>query len=455
VVQRSYEIHQSLLDENSPEIPAIDPSEKPRLSASIGDSREYKIRTDYDNPAIWDSRQARFIAEGSNIEIWVDHDIVDNPIYWSNVSDPNYLDSDDLQTVVSVYEGNILPLVGTLLGTNCSEFTDSNCPLSDIDENGKISVIITPVLNWISSTSGDPDHACSPSAYVDTRNLEPETSTNQMSNEEEVIFLYAPDPQGLFYWRNPVDLNEWLEKSVYAWLTVGLEKLISYNFHVKLYNGAPELDWIDFGLGGVLADLAGFNIWVPSVWIYWLDAPGYETIIDSSEFNCAGNMGAPYLFMSYMLQSQVDSTKNHTIDDGTGGDLIDSDLAFLANFMSGVTGTSNLEEAVDVSFDEDTETEFQALFKNWTVSLVTSGTGRTDLQSAGAGSFKYYNVRSSDVIDDSRVYGPGIADWDGTETVYTRYGANGAAPDRNATGNPVGIDLHGYNYRNDYSDLAD
>ncbi len=455
VSQQAWEIHQSIFDENNPEIPLNDGiKDTPVLASSIGDSREYKIRTNYDDASIWDSRQAKFIAEGTNIELWVDHDIITSPIHWSDTPDALRLDPGNLQGIVDVYESNILPLETALLGSNCSAFPGRPCPISDIDNNGKVTVIITPVLNWISGTSGDPDHACSPAAYVDTRNLEPQTTGNPMSNEEEVIFIYAPDTYALFYHRNPVDLDSWLRKGVYAWLTVALEKLISYNFHVKLHESSPESDWIDFGLGGVLADLAGFNIWVHDVWAWWLDSPAYNTIIQSSEFNCSDNMGPPYLFMSYMLQSQVDAVAENTIDDGTGSGLIDADLGFLSNFMSPLSGTSNLENAIEVDYDSSIESEFDALFKNWTVSLVTSGTGRTDLQIVGSDVFKYYYVRSSDAamsIPDSRLYGPGIASWDGTEVVSTRYGADGNPPDVDV-GNPVGIDLNGYNYHSDYSD---
>jgi hypothetical protein len=435
VVRQSMEIHNSPLNSEIIASPGINKPAMPYAAAVIGDVIEYKVRFNYDDPDIFHTNYAVLRGMGTHILVYVDADV---PFEDGN---PVHLKAADITTMVNVFENNIYPLETTLLGGTCGSFPDYSCPEPDVDGNGQVTVIISPVLNWIPSTAADPDHAVQPSVYVDTRNLEPfNENSNAGSNEQDIIFLYAPDEEGYFYSKRPVDYSDYINGGVFAWLAVGLEKLISYNMHVFLNVSLAEQDWIDYGLGGVLADLAGFNIWTDAVW-NWLDAPAYESIKTVNEFGCSKAMAGPYLFMLYLLQSQVDETIEPTISDGVNPLLIDSDLGFMSSLMSSLTGEANLENAIDITFDAATETEFQALFKNWTVALTTSGTNNVDLQTSTT--FKYYYVPSTDTasldpaLPDSRTFGPGIADRSGTETLSTRYGSS---PWR------VGIDLNNYNY---------
>lgn len=449
------------LKENDPrlleqKISKTDPSLKGAFV--VGDEVSYRVRSDYNDEDVYNTSSAIFRHSGEHCELWVDR-----MVPYEDASG-DYLTLAQLQDIADVFDNNIHPLVTTLLGTNCSSFPDSNCPLSDMDGNSKIKIIISPVMNWISSTADDADdNAEQVIAYSDTRDMLALGSSSPMANEGETIYIHAPDPDGEFNEDYFLPASYYVSKELFAWITVMLTRILSYNMHVFINNSSPEVGWIDYGMGGLLADLAGFNIWTTAAW-WWLDAPGYESIYSYADFPQTLAMGAPYLFLSYLMQSQVDKTINATIDDGTGVGLIDEDLDFLAVLMSALTGVDNLENAIELEFDEEEETEFQILFKNWTVALVTGGTGRFSIQSDP--DFLYYRVRSSGndtsmPIPDSRLYGPGIATWyAGTsEWASSRIGARGNPADAADLGNasPVGIDLNNYNlyWNSIYPDLVD
>jgi len=153
---------------------------------------------------------------------------------------------------VNVYIENIYPLETALLGDP-----------SDIDGDEAITILITPIVNRDLNVEVG-DFRNDREMYTDSRNLLPfDPVANPLSNEQEILFVFAPDSQRNY--NSPqtqlMTAAQYTNRVLKAWIAFGLEKLISYNQHVLLRDGSPEDDWIDDGLGAVMADLAGFNIW--------------------------------------------------------------------------------------------------------------------------------------------------------------------------------------------------
>ncbi|MFH1018655.1 MAG: hypothetical protein V1798_10815, partial [Pseudomonadota bacterium] len=383
-----------------------------QTALTVGDEHRFWVRCDRDNVDTFCDTTAILRAQGTHINIFVDRDVLYGATTGACAATREPADcllKADLDAIASTFDNNIYPLETTILGAP-----------SDVDGDGKINVVITPILNSFLRKE----------SYTDHRNLEPfDPVANPGSNESETIFVFAPD-SGENYrigeLRGSLNISAatYVNKVLNAWIAFQFQAIISFNQHVLIAAGNAEDGWIDDGMGALMADLAGFNIWRPGVYVY-LAAPQIWDLRLSADLKCALRAGGPYLFMLYYLQSQMDSTA----DQGLGtlpGSQFDQEMSVLTTLVqSNLTGTANLENAAVFPFDATQETEFQAMFKDWTIGIVTSGTHRADLQQAGQTAVKYF------LGQDPTAYGSDIDT--GSGSVRT-----------GATGNAVGLDLNLY-----------
>ncbi|HLG18812.1 MAG TPA: hypothetical protein VI895_03210 [Bdellovibrionota bacterium] len=394
---------------------------------SVNGEAEFRVRCNPDDVDVFCTTSGILRAQGDHINIFLDRDHPFQVAADAAASDlvhasfPDTLTSYDLDRVVQIFDRNIHPLETSLMGAE-----------SDVDGDSRVNVLITPIINrHLRKTA-----TIGTSGYTDARNLLPfDPISNAGSNESEVIFVFAPDSLGN-YSRSfggsvgtAEDAATYVDKSFNAWIAFGLNQIISFNQHVLISGGSAEDGWIRDGIGTVMADLCGFNIWRSSVLTLFLSQPQLFDLRTAGDLFNANLIPASFMFMTYYLQSQVDSTVSDANGDGFDDDL-NNVLASLTT--AGITSLENLEQAADYAFDVSSETEFQSIFKDWTIALVTSGTGRQDLQQPGVTALKYYfDLNPS-------VFGTGIANLGGS----VRAGADGGTYDTNGAQNAVGIDLN-------------
>ena len=82
---------------------------------------------------------------------------------------------------------------------------------------------------------------------------------NPVSDEQEVIYVFAPDPYG---YHNPyarTTIEDYTSVNLSSQIASAFYKLISYNQHVILNEGDEEDTWVSLGLGALAADLTGFG----------------------------------------------------------------------------------------------------------------------------------------------------------------------------------------------------
>ena len=186
--------------------PVPPPSEVALDDTDVGLARRvFRVRRDYlERLHQCEVIDATLWALGDYAAIWVDGDV---PIdeyndctdteaceeaesCYEESNDAHGFDNCDLETIVNIVDTNIMPNVTGLLGDT-----------SDEDNDGRVSIVISPVLNAISMTSDDEDDwETLVEAYTD-----PETDLgdfsseeNPCSDEQEVIYVYAPRPYGHF-----------------------------------------------------------------------------------------------------------------------------------------------------------------------------------------------------------------------------------------------------------------
>lgn len=309
--------------------------------------REFRVRNDLEDDETYDLVDATLWAVGDSVAIWVDNDV---PIDWDKECDgivdeeDHYdaygFDNCDLQTIADIVDANIFPNVSSLFGE-----------VSDVNGDGLVSVVITPVLNVLPLTSEDEDDWSGVvESYADPEVdlTEWDADSNPGSDEQEVIYVFAPDPYGAYNALASTTVDEYTSMSLAAQIARAYLSLISYNMHVLEADGDAEEQWLNDALGALAADLVGFGaVYYDDAWTY-ADAPHLNPLVAEEEEGSisTAKVGAQYLFARWLA-------------DAYGTDIL-SDIV-----GSSSTGTDAIEEA--------TGEEFVDLVIRWQVALLTTG----------------------------------------------------------------------------------
>ena len=180
----------------------------PPLDASdVGTARqEFRVRDSVTDDSSFDLVDAKLWALGDTVAIWVDDDVAidwdyecDGVVDVVDSRNAYGFDNCDLETIANIVDTNIVPNIRDAFGLE-----------SDVNEDGKISVVITPVLNYMTQFSEDEDEAGTlVGSYADPEVdlTDFDVQDNPMSDEQEVIYVHAPDPYGYFNNEVRVDVD--------------------------------------------------------------------------------------------------------------------------------------------------------------------------------------------------------------------------------------------------------
>ncbi|MFN7143230.1 MAG: hypothetical protein ACK4YP_05595, partial [Myxococcota bacterium] len=339
--------------------PAAAPPPPPSVdSTDIGSARdEFLVRDDLTDTQSYTAVSATLWAVADNVAIWVDDDV---PIDWDidcdgTVDVPDQydaygFDNCDLADVADIIDTNIIPNTRSLYGQE-----------SDIDGDGRVSVVITPVLNAITRTSDDEeDHARVLSSYAEPNVdlAEFHYRENPGSDEQEVLYVFAPDPYGFFNPDTAPTVESYTGYQLAAEVARSFTTLISYNEHHLLRGGEVEEDWVNDVLGTFAAEYCGFGAnYYADAWEY-VDAPHLYPLASAAALGSLETLsrGAQYLFGLWLYEQaeasspgsggavladivQTDSIGIEAIEAGTGQDFADLVVAWqVALLTSGVTG---------------------------------------------------------------------------------------------------------------------
>ena len=129
-----------------------------------------------------------------------------------------------------------------------------------------------------------------------------------MSDEQEVIYVHAPDPYGFLNAYAPVTIEAYTGLDLAAEIARAYTRLVSFNNKVLSGTGAGEADetWVQEGLASLAADLTGFGaVNYGAVWDY-MDAPHLVSLVaddDVSVISSAGIWGSQYLFLRWLMDN--------------------------------------------------------------------------------------------------------------------------------------------------------
>ncbi|MCB9763148.1 MAG: hypothetical protein H6739_25450 [Alphaproteobacteria bacterium] len=352
----------------------------PYDQTDIGIAREeFNVRDHFTQDESITPVTSRLWAVGEYVAIWVDDEV---PIDWDYdcdgvIDEPaRYnaygFNNCDLQTVADIVDNNIIVNIRDLFGQE-----------SDINGDGKVSVVITPLLNTIPLTSEDEDDWPQVVSYADPVSdlNEFNFQSNPGSDEQEVIYVFAPDPYGFFNPYFTTTVSEYASMELAAEIARSFLKLVLYNTHVLEYEaptdsgsevvesaGQPEETWLTEVLGSIAADYCGFGaVYYADAWRY-LDAPYLYTLtsFDENSIFSADSRGAQYLYGRWLV-------------DNMGTDF----LAQLA--QTEYVGVDNIEDV--------TGSEMEDLVRRWQVALLATGvTDSSGVELVDPNDFPQYDV---------------------------------------------------------------
>jgi len=297
-------------------VPLPPPSTETLDETDIGIAeRVFHIRRDLEDTDSCEVVVAKLWAVGDSVAIWVDGDLpIDRYLDCDDLEGGGYepaeyeahgFDNCDLAIVANIVDTNIVPNAVGLLGDP-----------SDVNYDGLVSVVISPVLNSIALTSTDEDDwpnliesYTDPATDLDVY----EESENPCSDYQEVIYVFAPDPYGAYNAFSTVTVDEYTGMELAGQIALGMAKLITYNQKVIVNEGDAEESWIVSGLGAVVADLTGFGaIFFDDAWDY-MDAPHLKELVLTADPEKSGGeyddtittrkAGAQYLFFRWLVDA--------------------------------------------------------------------------------------------------------------------------------------------------------
>jgi hypothetical protein len=310
---------------------------------TIGSLRQFRVFSDTARSgAVPVTASLSYI--GSNVLLYID-----------TLSAANGFTADQLQAFGTLFDQTLYPIDTSAFG-----------PTSDIDQNGRIIMLLSPAVNRLTSASD-----CQTQGYVagffDEEDLSGGAADSN-SNHGEIFYSVAPDPSGTASCAHPVDDVGF---SVPSTFLHELQHLISYSQHVVVHGGLPEQGWLDEGLSIAAEELG-------SVY-YEKKCPGTACRTNPAQLFPDSSQGfvADFLYDSYqyaLLPDTASLTLHTDADDGIswrGGDWLlmrwlgdqFGNTIYKKLDQSTLTGVPNIEAAAGQAFPD--------LFANFGLALYT------------------------------------------------------------------------------------
>jgi hypothetical protein len=240
----------------------------------------------------------------------------------SNTKAVAYLDDNLAGAEVNISSSDLQHVLDRFTNTDYSIITDTFGDPSDVDGNGKVIFLFTPLVDQVGGVAG----------FFSSQSLFSEFDGGN-GNRTDMMFI------GLSH-----------ELEFYAPLLAHeFQHLISFNQHVLVRDGESEESWLNEGLSHHTEDLVDGHITgdLPRLYAPFLEVPeNYSLIGDAGDSN--GVRGTAYMFVRGLIE---------TYGPGIAGRLVKTNR----------TGIDNVET--------ETGRRFQDLFQTYVSRLFLSGTG--------------------------------------------------------------------------------
>ncbi|HKW40205.1 MAG TPA: hypothetical protein VJN39_03045, partial [Gemmatimonadales bacterium] len=267
---------------------------------TVGSLRTFVVCASLGNCTFFKRVGARAQAVGQHVAIYVD-----------TLAPGGGLDAAHLDTLKQVFDTLLYPVDTAVFG-----------PVSDIDGNGVVIALMTPVVNTLTSKTICPEFVA---GFFFPLDLDLSTPTSQ-SNHGEVFYSIVPDPAGTLSCRHTSGEVDSLTPSTFVH---EFQHMINFAQHVVLHTGsAGEEGWLDEGLSKYAEEFVGrkylalgdnrtFSLYafsdVDDAYKY-LSATGDSPLLIEFDQGTLAEVGASWLFTRYLVDQFGDSLPRKLAD---------------------------------------------------------------------------------------------------------------------------------------------
>jgi hypothetical protein len=232
---------------------------------------------------------------------------------------------------------------------------------SDVDGNGRVLVLFTPVVNALSVASECGQRGFVTGFFYGNDLL----LQNPNSNKGEVFYSFIPDPQGTHSCSHSAD---YVLRTLPGTFLHELQHMISFNQHVIARGGDEESSWLNEGLSHFAEELG--SRFYEAKFPY----PAGRTSLDQLFPDSAGIFITPQLLNAYVY---LNSTRAHSVTTyEAGGSIEDRGATWLfLHWLSEQKGDAVIARLVQTSksgvanIEEKAGEPFGALFGDFSVAL--------------------------------------------------------------------------------------
>lgn len=291
-----------------------------------GDTQSFRVLNSVSSISSYDDVTGELRLVTDDLYIYVDQ------------SGASQISDSDLAILAQNFEEIALPREREIMGHE-----------SDINIDGRISILLTCVVNRMATSGGFV------TGFFFPGDLYQRSSVNPVSNAQEIFYTLLPDPEGLC--GTPITANFAVQNILPGVLAHEYQHMNSFNQHVFRNRGSTEEPWLNECLSHLYEDLTGFGNENPSRVKLFLAQPSRTPLIPATAPTLA-ERGACLTFLRYLYEQSPDGDE------------------FLSNlYASSQTGVANLETAfngTDPGFSA-----FPEFVNRWSIALSLSGTGLT------------------------------------------------------------------------------
>lgn len=293
------------------------------VAKAAGDTRSFKVLSSITSTTSYTTVTAVEKCAESHIILYLDNEV-------------DTLESTDIDTLCSQFES-----------AAATDETVFGAP-SDVNSDSHVAILITHAVNELGASGGGII-----TGYFYASDLYDNTSSNPTSNEMEIIYILAPDPNGK--WGTEISKEFAMSNLMPAVVPHELQHAINYNQHVLVNGGSSEESWLNEALSHFAEDRTGFGMENPSRVEMYLMSPELTSLAPSGSPDLY-ERGAEYLFVRFLYEQAA------------SGDTFANDLE-----NTYLTGTENVVAAFagsDANFDEWSE-----FMRRWAIAIALTDTG--------------------------------------------------------------------------------
>jgi hypothetical protein len=216
-----------------------------------------------------------------------------------DVDAPDSIAAQDLTELGRLFDEELYPVATNAFGVE-----------SDIDANGHVLILLTPVVNGLT-----PAEECESSiitGFFFAIDISPQFQDDARSNQGEVFYGLTPDASGEYGCSHAL---QQVLRLVPVTFSHEIQHMISYNQHVLLRDGSSEQLWLNEGMSHLSEELAALHFEsigeldrfsqfaigdLFDAFLYLKD-PGDHFVIPSEGTGTLEERGASWLFLRWVL----------------------------------------------------------------------------------------------------------------------------------------------------------